>query len=133
MQFLKSKKQKTAAGFLGAAVLGISALAATNTVDDSNAGEGTSEVNGFTITAISYEAKSADVSGISSVGFTIVRAASETAVADANAKVYVSLDGTNWEDCTVTAGAATCDVSADSYTFEDLDALEVLAFDAASN
>lgn len=83
------------------------AFAATNSVDDTYAGDGSGTITGFNVTNIEYE-----VSGenISSVTFDVTAQGDPTVTAGV---VQVSFDdGTNWEtDCTINSGVNwTCDI-----------------------
>lgn len=107
------------------------------------AGQGSVDVQGFTVTAIDWTVDSATTE-VHQVSFTIARSESGAAPVNAaddegsgDAIVRVRLDadplGTpkDWVSCAVTAGAATCDTSASGATMDagDLDQVNIIAFD----
>ncbi len=94
---------------LGVAIIAALAVAAfgfaaSNTVNDSKAGDGTGNVSGYTISNIDYNLNSSNPANIDSVEFDLDAAAED---------VYVSHDGTTWTSCTVSGTHATCDFNPD--------------------
>ena len=82
------------------------ASAATNTVANSKAGDGSGSVSGFDITAIDYSLDPADPTDIDQVVFTLD-------TAPVNGPVYIQLNSVagTWFSCTVAGTTATCDTS----------------------
>ena len=106
------------------------------------AGQGTVAVQGFIVTGIDWT-----ISGdgdVTKVTFTITREDSDAGAVETgpgeNAVVRIRLESTGadagWVDCVVTgtAGAAVCDTSAsgDTMPAEDLDRVNIIAFDSTS-
>jgi hypothetical protein len=81
---------------LAASVYG---FAASNTVPDTYAGDGSGTISGYTISNIVYTLNSdSDPSDIDAVAFTLNAAASEA---------YVSFDnGSTWNSCTISGGTS---------------------------
>jgi len=104
------------------ATIGFSAYAftASNTVPDSSAGDGTSVVSGYTVTALAYGLNGATPTNIDSVAFTIAPIAAGTVKAKINSV---------WYGCTVAAlGAVTCDTTVGTQlTVTPVTSLEALA------
>jgi len=74
---------------------------ATNTVEDSRAGDGTGQILAYDVSSISYTLLASDPTKISGVDFTLDEAAT-----DAKAQVG---PGVAWADCTITGGtSASC-------------------------
>ena len=117
------------------------------------AGQGAIDVQGFIVENINWVVNSTDPVGrVDEVTFDIYRTADCTAgdcsaatstVASANATVRVLLnddpdDGTSgtfnttWVDCTVAGGAATCATASPAIEANDLQKVEVLAFDSVN-
>ena len=92
-----------ALGVVGAIGFSAYAFTASNTVPDSNAGDGDSTVSGYTISDIEYGLNASTPTNIDTVSFTIAPATAGTTKA--------KMDG-NWYDCTNTAGAVVCDTDA---------------------
>ena len=147
---MHAKNRRYAAGvaalLLVAGVAG-TALAATNSVPASNAGQGVNTVAGFVVENVSYNADpTAQGSGAESdaqvveVSFDIERSgANSAAIPEAgNAAVFVQLRSgsvlSDWASCTIgsgaTAGQATCVTTGGaSLDVEQLDELSVVAYD----
>lgn len=127
MKVSRSKRSKLGAlGFAAIVITAGSAYAASNTVVDRNAGQGTGTVAGFTVTNIGYVADNVYVAAVT---FDIVRDLSSTAVNSTNAEVSVSLDGgVTYFPCSVAGGAANCTVT-DTVSFADVTTVAVLAYD----
>lgn len=135
-----------AALLLMAGVAG-TALAATNSVPASNAGQGVNTVAGFEVDDVSYNADPTDQgSGAESdaqvveVSFDIERSGANSATIPeaGNAAVFVQLRSgsvlSDWTPCKVgsgaTAGQATCATTGGaSLDVEQLDELSVVAYD----
>lgn len=77
------------------------AFAAANTVPESGAGDGAEAVSGYTIANVHYNVTDANVSAVS---FTVT----PTAGAGAASMVKVTLDGTTWATCSLSAGTWNC-------------------------
>lgn len=123
------------------------ALAATNSVPASNAGQGVNTVAGFDVKNVSYDADpttqgvgaGADAAVVE-VSFDISRTGANSASVPEgdNAAVFVQLRSgatlSNWAPCTVgsggSAGTATCATTKGaSIDVEQLDELSVVAYD----
>lgn len=100
--------------------IGFSAYAftASNTVPNSQAGDGTSTVSGYTVTAVAYGLNGSTPTDIDSVSFTISPAAAGT--------VKAKMNGT-WYNCANAAGSITCATTAPQLTVSPLSSLEALA------
>lgn len=84
-----------------AAAIAAYGFTATNTVEDSRAGDGVGQILGYDVTSISYTLLSSDPTKISGVDFTLDQPAT-----DAKAQVGPS---TSWADCTISGGtSASC-------------------------
>jgi hypothetical protein len=139
MEKLNNKKALVGLGVLGVAGLAGAAFAATNTVSDSSAGQGNAVTDGFTVTNVGYDATpdgDDETSNVVEVQFDIERDGGddEASVNDADAEVYVQVrDGetrSDWAQCTVAAGAATCTLTGDEQiNVEAIDSYSVIAFD----
>ena len=104
-------------------VVGSSALTASNTVADSNAGDGTGNVSGFDVTNISYDLNATNPQNIDEVSFTLDVAADE---------VEVRLDSstTTWYSCDTSGGTSiTCDTTGTTIAVADVDEVRVVAVD----
>jgi hypothetical protein len=77
------------------------AFAASNTVPASNAGEGSTAIGGYTVSAVTYTYSTANPSQISTVGFTLAPAASKASVS------LVSGVGGTLQACTGTGPGPT--------------------------
>ena len=107
------------------AIVAVSAFgfAAQNTVDSSRAGDGSGDIEGFSVSEIHYELNATDASLIDGVEFTLSPAAG------ANATVKVQFNETgSWYDCTGTS-SVSCDVSSGSVTVLAATKLRVVAAD----
>lgn len=101
------------------------AFAATNTVANSKAGDGTGTISGFNITNVDYTVKAANPTEVSEVKFTLD-------TAPLNGQVYIKLNSVpaSWFLCTVAGTTATCDTSTASVPVgTTLTTLEVVAVD----
>lgn len=143
----KRKYFASGAALLLVAGLAGTALAATNSVPASNAGQGVNTVAGFDVENVSYNADpTAQGTGagsdaeVVSVSFDIARTGANSAVTPeaANAEVFVQLRSgstlSDWASCTVgsgaSAGTATCATTGGaSIEVEQLDELSVVAYD----
>jgi hypothetical protein len=132
----------TGLALIGVAAAAGTALAASNTVTPSNAGQGSGTVAGFTVTNIQYDgAPAADEPEptVNVVRFDIARTGANSAVpvSSANAAVYVQLlSGTadngdaDWAGCTVVAGVAECTLTGgESMPVVDVEDVSVVAYD----
>ncbi len=93
------------------------AFTASNTVPNSNAGDGTSTVSGYTVSNIAYGLNATVPTDIDTVTFDISPAAAGT--------VKAKLAG-NWYACTNTAGAISCATTSPQVTVSPLTDLEAL-------
>lgn len=102
-----------------AAALGTTgwALTASNTVPNSNAGDGTGTVSGYTVSAIAYGLNATTPNNIDTVSFTIAPAAAGT--------VKAKMDG-NWYTCTNTTGSISCPTTTPQLTVGPLTSLQAL-------
>ena len=82
------------------------AFAATNTVANSKAGDGTGTISGFDITAIDYTLDATNPTDIDQVVFTLD-------TAPVNGQIYIELNSVSgtWFQCTVAGTTATCDTT----------------------
>jgi hypothetical protein len=81
------------------------AFAAANTVNNSNAGDGSGTISGYNITAIAYTLDGSNPANITKLTFTLtpIGGGSDASV------VWVSLTGaTPYTSCTVSGTTATC-------------------------
>ena len=123
-------------GLVGAVAVGGAAFAASNTVPDSNAGQGPSVVAGFTVSSVAYSAKTEpDQAELDTVSFTIARDGTNSGndVNSADADVLVRLNTgagyTTYVTCSVAVGAASCDFASQNVTFNSIVGLDVVAYD----
>jgi hypothetical protein len=142
-----SRRNLAAIAAIGTLAVAGSALAASNTVPQTNAGQGDEIVEGFTVSDISY---TSSIEGdtpdgdrqptVTQVEFDIERddtgdANQSTTVNDDDAEVFVQLrtadpsGDTAWYECGVDDGAATCDTSASPIEIEDVVGISVVAYD----
>jgi hypothetical protein len=77
------------------------AFAATNTVPDTTAGDGSGAISGYTVSNVHYNLNATNPGNVDSVSFTI---------APTTGTVKVQLAST-WYDCTNTAGSVSCTTS----------------------
>ncbi len=93
---------------MGLAVAGaVLGLAASNTVPDSNAGDGSGTVSGYTVSNITYTLNANSPQNVDKVSFQLSPSSAQT--------VKVSVDsGSTWTDCTLNQGTWTCDFSPDA-------------------
>jgi hypothetical protein len=96
------------------------AFAAANVVPESGAGDGSKAVSGYTITNVHYTVTGADVSAVSF-------AVTPTAGAGAASMVKVTLDGTNWATCSLSAGTWNCSLGSTPVTVLSATNLRVIA------
>ena len=95
------------------------AFAAANTVPDTQAGDGSGTISGYTVSNIVYNLNSSDPSALDSVDFTLSAAA-------ANAQIKLVSAGSTWYTCTVVLGNDwTCATS--GATVVSMDELRVVA------
>jgi hypothetical protein len=86
------------------------ALAATNVVPASSAGDGSGAISGYTISLTHYVLNATNPGNIDSVTFTL------SAAPVAGGSIKISLDGTNWYSCTNVTTAVTCVTTAPQAT-----------------
>ena len=107
-------------------MLGSPALTASNTVPDSQAGDGAGNITGYTVTEVSYDLNATDPTIIDEVAFTL-NSAPET-----GSEIQVRLNSSSTERyaCTNVSAAVTCDTSGSpEITVVDADELRVVAVD----
>jgi len=75
------------------------AFAATNTVPDTTAGDGSGTISGYAISNVSYTLNATNPGNVDSVAFTIV---------PATGVVRVQLNGSTWYNCTNLSGSVSC-------------------------
>ena len=88
--------------------MAVYALAASNTVPTSTAGEGSGAISGYTVTAVAYNLNAANPANIDSVTFTL-NAAATTVKASLTPGTFYNctvVSGNNWS-CNTTAPQAT--------------------------
>ena len=73
------------------------AFAASNTVPDSYAGDGSGTISGYTVSNIQYHLNATDSGNIDSVSFTLSASAGTV-------KIKLVAAGSTWYDCTNTSG-----------------------------
>ena len=105
------------------AIVAVSAFgfAASNTVNDSRAGDGAGTVLGYTVSNIEYTLNDADPSLLDAVDFDL----NNNAGTD-NAAVQFNSAG-NWYDCTGGPTSFSCDVSSGNVTVASVSGLRVVA------
>lgn len=85
------------------------AFADTNTVPDTNAGDGAGTISGYTVSAIKYNLNTTNPQNIDSVQFSLTPTAPG---ASAPTTVKVQLNGAgSWFTCTLSAGTWTCNLT----------------------
>ena len=89
---------------LAAFAIGGAVFAAANTVPPSAAGEGSSVVSGYTITAIAYTLNGADPRNLDLVTFTATADNGSTAAVLSNMKAKFDSVGGSWYTCTRLGG-----------------------------
>src|SRR5688500_106215 len=102
----KNATRMIAAGSI-AAVMGLagSAFTAGNTMPgDSNAGDGTTAITGYTVSAVHYALSATNPENIDSVTFNL----DSTPPAGSTMKIKLVSAGTTWYDCTNEVAALTC-------------------------
>jgi len=97
------------------AILAVSAFgfAASNTVPQSRAGDGSGDIAGFTVENIHYNINASDPALLSSVQFTL------NPPLAVGGSVYATVDGTNWISCSATT-PHTCPTTVTVLSAEDL-------------
>jgi hypothetical protein len=103
----------------GVLVAGTYAYTAANTVPDSNAGDGSGAVTGYTVSAVHYNLNGTNLSNVDSVTFTLDTAP----VAGGTLKAQV--DG-NWYTCTFVTTAVTCPTTSPQATLLGVVSLRVV-------
>jgi hypothetical protein len=105
-----------------ALAIGVSvfAFAASNTVPATNAGIGSGNISGYTVTSVHY-VLNADPTKVDQVTFTLAPATATTV------KIKLVAAGSTWYDCTNLAGDVTCDTA--GATVQPTDQLTVVATD----
>lgn len=122
----KNLKAVVAAGVVtGATLLAGSALTASNTVPDSQAGDGAGAITGYTVSAVSYDTNATDPTLIDEVSFTL----DSTPVVGSEIRVQVDSTGGTWFTCSNVLADVTCDTSATPPNVADADQLRVIAVD----
>lgn len=121
------KAVAAAAVVTGATLFAGSALTASNTVPDGQAGDGSGTVTGYTVSNITYDLNAADPTKLDSVSFDL------DSVPDADSEVRVNVDqsSSTWFTCAIGATVnVTCDTSGLSApNVADADQLRVVAVD----
>ncbi|NJC94963.1 MAG: hypothetical protein C3F07_12410 [Anaerolineales bacterium] len=95
------------------------AFAASNTVPDTKAGDGSGTVSGYTITSVQYTLNGTDPSTLDSVSFDVGAAA-------ATVKVQLVSSGGSWYDCTIGTGT-TWSCTTTGLNVSTIDQLRVVA------
>lgn len=126
------RRRAVAVGLAGVVAAAGTAMAASNTVADRNAGAGSGGVAGFTVSDIEYF-PAADPWLVGTIRFRIVRDVNSGVVDSTNATVMVSLDeGDTYANCAVSYGEATCTLTT-PVPFSIIDTADVVAYDSASS
>jgi len=126
------RRRAVAVGLAGVVAAAGTAMAASNTVADRNAGAGSGQVAGFTVSDIEYF-PAADPWLVGTIRFRIVRDINSAVVDSSNATVMVSLDdGDTYDSCAVSYGEATCTL-ADPVPFSIVESADVVAYDSAAS
>lgn len=147
MRITKSAKWGLTVAVATAAAVGGAALAATNTAPATNAGQKATVNSGYTVTNVTWNPTltgggtgpgDSGVVALSSVAFHIVRVTNTSGVntADTNIKIVVKYNGgtlTPWITCTSSSGDATCDVSSQGITMDQIEGINVLAYDKTNS
>lgn len=103
-------------------------FAASNTVPDTNAGDGTSTVSGYTVTNVTYLLETADPTMLDTVTFTLTP--DNGGVTAGTVKVQLVSGGTWYDADNGGAGDVwTVDPTAGSLTVTSVDTLHIVAHD----
>ena len=107
------------------ALLGSSALTATNTVPASQAGDGANAITGYTVSDIDYALNATNPQNIDTVTFDL------DSTPDAGSDIQIRLDAStsDWYSCTFSGVDVTCDVTSPVITVALADELRVVAVD----
>lgn len=107
------------------ALLGSTALTASNTVPDSQAGDGAGEITGYEVTNVSYDLNATNPQNIDEVTFDL----DSTPLAGSEIQIRLDSTGTDWYSCTSSVAAVTCDTTTPPASVLDADELRVVAVD----
>ena len=107
----------------GAGLLATSALTATNTVPDSQAGDGAGNITGYTVSAVSYDLNATNPQNVDQVSFTL----DSTPAAGSEIEVRLDASSSTWYSCVNVAADVTCDTTGAAVV--DADELRVVAVD----
>jgi hypothetical protein len=104
---MKRRTRRTVLAALLATIVATSgfAFAAANTVPDSNAGEGTGTIAGFTVSGIHYTLDTSNPAAITGVQFSLAPTPA------AGATVRAALNTGAYATCTVASGTWSCPVT----------------------
>jgi hypothetical protein len=104
----------------GVLVAGTYAYTAANTVPDSQAGDGSGAVTGFTVTAVHYNLNATNLQNVDSVTFTL----DSTPAGGSTIKAQV--EPSNWYSCTNVTTAVTCTTTSPQATVLGATVLRVI-------
>lgn len=99
-----------------------SAFAAANTVPNSTAGDGTSTISGYTVSAVDYTLNATNPANIDSVAFTL----SVAPAAGSTIKIRLVSSGSDWYSCTNVTTAVTCTTTSPQATVTSANELRVV-------
>lgn len=97
------------------------AFAASNTVPNTNAGDGSGTISGYVVSSVKYNLNASDPSNIDSVTFNL----DSTPATGSTIKAQLAAAGT-WYTCTNVAAAITCDVTSPQATVAAATTLRVV-------
>lgn len=104
---------------------GSSALTASNTVPDSQAGDGAGSITGYTVTNVSYDLNATNPQNIDEVTFDL----DSTPATGSEIEVRLDSSTSTWYSCTFVGTAVTCDTTGTVIAVADADELRVVAVD----
>ena len=107
------------------ALLGSSAVTASNIVPDSQAGDGAGAITGYEVTNVSYTLNATNPQNIDGVTFDL----DSTPAAGSDIQVRLDSTGGDWFSCTFAGAAVTCDTTTSTIAVVDADELRVVAAD----
>lgn len=106
------------------AIAGVAnALAASNTVPPSNAGDGSGAISGYTVSSIHYNLNGTTPANIDSVTFNL------NSAPVAGSTIKIQLNGADWYSCTNVGVAVTCTTTAPQATVQPASNLRVIVAD----
>jgi hypothetical protein len=118
----RPRRGRAVGPLIAAAALAVTvyAIAASNTVPATRAGDGSQAISGYTISSVAYGLNSSNPANIDSVTFTIAPTSATT--------VKTSLNGgTTWYSCTNSSGSVSCTTTSPQATVAGATTLQVVA------